>query len=653
MILNKLRLRRSVSAVQICFLFAVVSCVSCGGGPGNLSSQISLSASVSQVVVGQFVLLTATVPGNPNAKVNWAVDGIPNGNSTVGMILASTVGGPTPTNALSARYASPLDVPSSPVVTISATLQSDVSAQGSAVITIGPNITISPALPEVPTYGMQQFTATVAGESNATVTWQISCAAGGSACGAISQTGLYKAPNSVPTVFQNGSVLAQDVNLTATAQAAPLFSEQLGIVVVPRNSQTQTEPILLGTSGSNVNDFCTGNGSEGCGGGTLGSLVVRDGVEYTLTNWHVAVATDGGVIGDAVVQPGLIDAQCDSQQTTTVANLSQLLNPQTETGDKVDVAIAKVVSGAVDPTGAILELGSSVVNGVPQPGAPAGGPGTPAFVGELVAKSGRSTGLTCASVQSIATSINIIYTNQCSTTTFNVAFSGQVVVADSGFLAAGDSGSLIVDQKTAEPVALLFAGDANSATGNPVSDVLAALKDSNGNVATFVGGPEHTVAACSIAAPTANAGPPVARLSPADMQSAIAIKEKHVSQLMNDPAVQGVGVGASQDAANVPALIVYVLKNSVHAAIPATIEGLAVRIIETTGFHAGNSGTRNHACGAQHPRSALAAPQPLPAPSRLYLQSRRAVSYEGRLCESRAHANRGGQCRDLEASTPD
>lgn len=275
----------------------------------------------------------------------------------------------------------------------------------------------------------------------------------------------------------------------------------------------------------------------------------------------------------------------------------------------MDAAIAKVVSGAVDPTGAILELGSTVANGVPQSGAPAAGSRTAAYVGELVAKSGRTTGLTCAAVQSVATSINITYNNECSTTTYTVGFSNQVIVAGSGFSAAGDSGSLIVDQGTAEAVALFFGGDANSAVGNPVSDVLAALKDSSGTVPAFVGGAEHTVAGCSIPAPTATARQ-TTRMSLADMHSAIAIKEKHVFELMGDPAVQGVGVGASQDVTNGPALIVYVLKRSAHAAIPATIEGLPVRVIETTGFHAGNAGMRNRPCGVSHPKSALATPTP-------------------------------------------
>jgi hypothetical protein len=575
-------------------LVGLISFVSCSSNPGNSSPQISLNASPSQIVIGQNVLLVANVPGNPNATVNWAVNGIPNGNSTVGMILADVSGGPTPTHALIARYAAPAAVPSPPTVIISAALQSDATNRASAAVTVGPDVTISPGLTAVPTYGTQQFSATVAGElSNTAVTWKISCATGGSACGVISQTGFYKAPNSVPTVASNSGVVTQGVTLTATSQADPLFSGMAAIIIVPPNQAVQALPIQLGTSGSNANDFCIANGGEGCSAGTLGSLLERGGVQYILTNWHIAAGTDGGVIGDALVQPGLLDTECGFLgHNTPVANVSQLSNPQTETGKKVDAAIAQAVGGAVDPTGTIEQLGSSVANGAPGSGPPAGGSGTAAYVTEGVAMSGRSTGLTCATVQAIETSVNVTYfTSPCSTTTFTVSYSGQVVVTGTGFSAGGDSGSLIVDANTAEPVALFFAGNTDTSLGNPVSDVLAALKDSSGNAPVFVGGPEHAVAACSIPAPTASARPTV-RLSLADIQSAIAIKEKHVSQLMGDPAVQGVGVGASQDAANGPALVVYVLKNAAHTAIPATIEGLPVRIIETTGFRAGNGGWR-------------------------------------------------------------
>ena len=57
---------------------------------------------------------------------------------------------------------------------------------------------------------------------------------------------------------------------------------------------------------------------------------------------------------------------------------------------------------------------------------------------------------------------------------------------------------------------------------------------------------------------------------------------------MTDPALQGVGVGASLDSPGDPALILYVLKdNKLRNPIPPAIDGLRTRVKETTGFRAG------------------------------------------------------------------
>ncbi len=70
------------------------------------------------------------------------------------------------------------------------------------------------------------------------------------------------------------------------------------------------------------------------------------------------------------------------------------------------------------------------------------------------------------------------------------------------------------------------------------------------------------------------------------VQSAIAIKAKHVADLMSDPSVQAVGVGASLDSPGDPALMIYVLKDKQHRPIPVTIDGVRTGVKETSGFHA-------------------------------------------------------------------
>ena len=79
----------------------------------------------------------------------------------------------------------------------------------------------------------------------------------------------------------------------------------------------QSTPIYLGTSGGWRYDAANGY----CCAGTLGSLIQVNGVQYILSNYHVFEAdiVPGGnnlvsATGQSIIQPGLIDVQCDASQ---------------------------------------------------------------------------------------------------------------------------------------------------------------------------------------------------------------------------------------------------------------------------------------------------------------------------------------------------
>src|SRR5262249_16896959 len=155
----------------------------------------------------------------------------------------------------------------------------------------------------------------------------------------------------------------------------------------------------------NTNDKSTNGATITCCGGTLGSLVTRGGTQFILSNNHVlarsdiGVKTNGATVGDAITQPGLIDSRCGLNNPQTVANLTDFFNLETGTqATNIDAAIAQVVPGSVNTGGSILELGSTPTNGVPNAGAPHQGAGVAAAMNMAVAKSGRSTGLTCSTV---------------------------------------------------------------------------------------------------------------------------------------------------------------------------------------------------------------------------------------------------------------
>ena len=183
----------------------------------------------------------------------------------------------------------------------------------------------------------------------------------------------------------------------------------------------QTPPIQLGTSGGWSKDLANGY----CCGGTLGSLVSISGVQYILSNYHVFESdiVSGGnnttaQTGDNIIQPGLIDVNCN-------------------------------VAGAQN-------------------------------VAKLVKKSGRTTGLSHSKISGLNASVSVAYDNECAGgAAFTKTYTGQILVGNSGssFLNSGDSGSLMVEDIATAPraVGLLFAGSSTSAIANPIGQVLTFL----------------------------------------------------------------------------------------------------------------------------------------------------------------------------------
>lgn len=586
-------IKRSGLSFLLVALF--VGCVSCGGGGGSSTPiTVVVTAPSATATVGTALQFTATVTGTTDTAVTWQVNGEPGGTAATGTISSS------------GSYLA-TTLPSPATVTITAVSQADATKSGALAITVQngtSNITVSvtPAgnannPVSVETFATQTFTATVTGTTNTAVTWSISCTVGGTACGAIGSSGNYVAPNSVPTLINSdGSVTNDTVTVTATSQASGSASGSSVVYVLPLNQNALTPPVQLGSSGSNVAATCIQGDSGFCFGGTLGSLLSRGNPAslYVMSNNHVLGLADAGVVGQAVTQPGEIETNCSTAGTTTVANLTSFVSLQPPPAVPVDVAIAQIISGEVDSTGKILELGS-VSGGVPQPGQVVAGSGIAASPGESVAKSGRTTGLTCASVEAINTSAQVAYEKGCATTTtFTVTYSNQVTVGQTsngnGFIAEGDSGSLMVDETTATPVALLFAGGDTTAIANPIGAVLTALKDSSGNLPTFVGTTTpHSIAGCSLPPPSADGviakgsskTQAIAALTASVLRNAATTEDRNASALMNVSGVSAVGTGASLDSPSEAAMLVFLPRGASHDAVPAEVDGVRTRIVET------------------------------------------------------------------------
>lgn len=453
-------------------------------------------------------------------------------------------------------------------------------------------VMVAPTAVTLNPFGSQTFTSSVTGSSNTAVTWQVNGVTGGSSTtGTISPTGVYHAPH-----FISGSIIPTNTNspvtvrVTAVSQVNPADSGSATITFLTQGQAAQTGAIELGTSGGNATASTVSGNEITCCGGTLGSLVVRNGVDYVLSNNHVLANSDAGHAdatghtGDAITQPGLIDGQCQVSNTTTVANLSEFFTLEGSPPNPVDAAIAIVASGKVNTSGNILLLGATLdANGVPVPGAPHAGSGVIPNVGRVVAKSGRSSGLTCSKIETTPATFSVAYEKTCGGgTSFTVLYSNQVGVSGGDFSQGGDSGSLIVTQDTADPVALLFAGSDTDTVGNPIEDVLLAMADASNHVPTIVGGGAHPVIGCPTTGQNGAPNAVQAQAVPDEaMQTATAARDAHAAQLLGIPGVSGVGVGSSLDYAGQPAVMIFVAPGTAHNTLPTNVDGVRTRIVET------------------------------------------------------------------------
>ena len=337
----------------------------------------------------------------------------------------------------------------------------------------------------------------------------------------------------------------------------------------------QTPPVKMGTSGGSLND----RSNAFCCGGTLGALVTRDGVLSILSNNHVLARSGSATAGEDTIQPGLIDVGCNGATSNVVGDFAGDFVPLGSGigGKNVDAALS-VARANVDSSGAIIDIG------VPCSATQAAALGLP------VTKSGRTTGQTTGTVQSVSTSVSIQYQKGCNSgKKFTISYTGQVVITGSGsFSAGGDSGSLIVSNDgTPNPVALLYAGNSTQTIGNPIGDVVNAFS-AGGHTFGFVGSSCSGLAGSASAETTApQAGSPVTPLD-SEVDFVRIVKERHEPDLFARAGVIGVGVGIDETDPTRAAIIVYFSTgNGSHpqpGLFPAELDGVKVRVVPTEPF---------------------------------------------------------------------
>ena len=205
--------------------------------------------------------------------------------------------------------------------------------------------------------------------------------------------------------------------------------------------------------------------------GTLGCFLLRRNADteevFALGNNHVLADVDRLPRGTRIVQPGpeeppfLTDPQNSFAALHTAIPIRFPLSSADAVFNRFDAAIANVTNGDLIERGRMFGMAKPGVansNGMPVY--------NPARVvspepNMRVMKMGRTTGFTRGRI--IATNIQGVQVNYGTLQSPRIAvFRGVLtIVGDGGapFSTPGDSGSVILEEATGHPVALLFAGD--------------------------------------------------------------------------------------------------------------------------------------------------------------------------------------------------
>lgn len=208
--------------------------------------------------------------------------------------------------------------------------------------------------------------------------------------------------------------------------------------------------------------------------GTIGARVVdADGNLYLLSNNHVLAASNAGLIGDPILQPGTFDGGTLADQFATLADY-YVIDFSLSGHNTMDAAIAlstEAELGNASPLDDAYGAPSSAIWG--------DGNGDGLFdnpnqlLGLAVKKYGRTTGLTHGQITDVNAFVEVCYIAFFGICLTSGYFYDQAIIEPGTFSDGGDSGSLIVtDDEESNPVLLLFAGSETVTIGNRIDLVL-------------------------------------------------------------------------------------------------------------------------------------------------------------------------------------
>lgn len=250
--------------------------------PSNIS--VSLNQTSVNLAVNATAQFTATVQNTTNTAVTWSVDGVTGGNATAGTISASGL------------YTAPAAAGNHQVT---ATSVADTTKSASATVAVGALAAISPATAVLPPAAQQQFSSSIQGFSNSSITWAVNQVVGGNASvGTITAAGLYTAP-SQPGSYTVTATSVADTSVTANASVV------VGTLSISPTSATlaSSQPEQFTPTASAGVSTLTWSVDGVAGGNATVGTISTSGL-YTApaqAGSHTVTAADGSITASATV----------------------------------------------------------------------------------------------------------------------------------------------------------------------------------------------------------------------------------------------------------------------------------------------------------------------------------------------------------------
>jgi hypothetical protein len=229
----------------------------------------------------------------------------------------------------------------------------------------------------------------------------------------------------------------------------------------PRGNAVATDVVVIGVIRPEVNarrtpispGYSVGHISGDTG--TLGSIVMRDGRYFLLSNSHVLAMCGKAKRGDIILYPGIDDG--GKKTKDVIAKLADFVKLKKRGVNTVDTAIAEIDADRIEEVMAKIR-GIGLVKATTKP-----------KIGMKVEKVGRTSGKTTGTViSSKFRPLRLPYPE-----IGDISFEDQILITR--FTKPGDSGSLVIDSKSKKAIGLHFAGAKGGSISAPINRVLELM----------------------------------------------------------------------------------------------------------------------------------------------------------------------------------